>query len=50
MVTRPKGDKMIFYLLNRATPSVRCSEQAAVKRAILDALIVLGSAKREAKK
>ena len=43
MVTRPKGDNMTNMLIK--TPSVRLSEQAAVKQAIIDALIILGVTK-----
>ena len=44
MVTRPKGDNMLNTLIKK-TPSVRRSEQAAVKQAIMDALIILGVTK-----
>ena len=44
MVTRPKGDNMTNALIKK-TPSVRQSEQAAVKQAIMDALIILGVTK-----
>ena len=44
MVTRPKGDNMIDTLIKK-TPSVRRSEQAAVKQAIAEALIILGVTK-----
>lgn len=36
---------MIWYILNKVTPSVRRSEDAAVKQAIRDALILLGTIK-----
>ena len=42
--TRSKGDNMTDALVKK-TPSVRLSEQAAVKQAIMDALIILGVTK-----
>lgn len=42
--TRSKGDNMTNMLVKK-TPSVRMSEQAAVKQAIMDALIILGVTK-----
>ena len=42
--TRSKGDNMTNALIKK-TPSVRRSEQAAVKQAIMDALIILGVTK-----